>query len=96
MAEPKNNTANTKKKSRAERIAAEKARCDELVTLKIHKSGDKHKDSLFVQVNGKNVLLKAGATVRIARKYALVIEEAARQHNLVLERIEQVSEKDKN
>ena len=96
MADAKKDTAKTKTVTRAERIAKEKARCDELVTIKIHKSGDKHKDSLFVQVQGKNVLLKAGATVRIAKKYALVIEEAARQYNLVLERIEQVSEKNKN
>lgn len=79
--------------TRAERIAREKARCEELVTAKLTKTGDKHKDSLYVAVGGKNILVRAGAQVRIPRKFALVIEESIRQQELTMELIEQATEK---
>lgn len=82
--------------TKAERIAKEKARNEELVTVKLTKTGDKNKDSLYVAVNGKNILLKAGAVVRIPKKYALVIEESIRQQELTMDLIEQVSEKNKD
>ena len=81
--------------TRAQRIAREKARNEELVTVKLVKTGDKNKDSHYIAVNGKNILLKAGVAVRIPRKYALVIEESIRQQELVMERIEQESDKEK-
>ena len=82
-----------KVESRAERIAREKARNEELVTVKLTKTGDKHRDSLYVAVGGKNVLIKAGMSLRIPRKFALVIEESIRQQELAMELIEQSAEK---
>lgn len=79
--------------TREVRIAKEKARCEELVTVKVVKTGNKHKDSLFVAVGGKNVLIKAGMSLRIPRKFALVIEESIRQQELAMELIEQSAEK---
>lgn len=82
--------------TRAERIAREKARGEELVTIKLTKTGDKHRDSLYVSVNGKNVLIKAGVPVRIKRKFALVIEESIRQQELTMALIEQSVDKGNN
>lgn len=89
MAENKEKTL-----TKAERIAKEKARNEELVTIKLAKTGDKNKDSHYVSINGKNILLKAGVSVKIPRKYALVIEESIRQQELVMERIEQETDKE--
>ena len=77
-----------KVETRADRIAREKARCEELVTIRFNKTGDKNRDSLFVAVGGKNILIKAGVPVRVPRKFALVIEEKLRQEQLLSERIE--------
>ena len=88
-------TGNKKALTRAEKFAREKARNEELVTVKLAKTGDKNKDTHYISVNGKNILLKAGVAVRIPRKYALVIEESIRQQELVMERIEQESDKEK-
>ena len=79
--------------TRAERIAKEKKRNEELVSVKLIKTGDKNRDSLYVAINGKNVLIKAGITVRIPRKYALVIEESIRQQELTMALIEQVADR---
>ena len=91
------NTKKTDKPlTRAERIAREKARNEELVTVKLIKTGDKHRDSLYVSVQGKNVLIKAGVPVRIKRKFALVINESIRQQELTMALIEQNADKSKN
>lgn len=76
-----------------ERIEREKARCEELVTVKLVKTGDRNRETLFVAVNGKNILIKAGTSVRIPRKFALVIEESIRQQELTMALIEQETDK---
>lgn len=86
--------ATAKTLTRAEKIAKEKKRNEELVTVKLIKTGDKNKDALYVAVNGKNILIKAGVSVRIPRKFALVIEESIRQQELTMALIEQVADRD--
>lgn len=87
------NAKKEKSLTRAKRIAREKARNEELVTVKLTKTGDKNRDSLYVSVQGKNILIKAGIPLRIKRKFALVIEESIRQQELTMALIEQTADK---
>lgn len=73
---------NVKANVSAEKVeddSEEKARMEELVTIKLFKDGDKYKDDLFVAVNGENCLIKRGIPVQIKRKFALAIENSENQ-----------------
>lgn len=52
---------------------------EEYVEIELFYDGDKYKDDVFVQVNGKSIQIKRGKKVRIKRKYAWAIENSLKQ-----------------
>lgn len=52
---------------------------DELVEIELFKDGDRYKDDVFVSVNGERCLIKRGVRVKVKRKFAAALEDAARQ-----------------
>lgn len=52
---------------------------EELVEMELFYDGDKYKDDVFVQINGKSILIKRGEKVKIPKKYATVIEQSIQQ-----------------
>jgi hypothetical protein len=52
---------------------------EELVEIELFYDGDKYKDDVFVQINGKSILIKRGEKVKVPKKYARVIEQSIQQ-----------------
>ena len=52
---------------------------EEYVEVQLFKDGKDYKDDVFVSCNGENCLIKRGVPVRIKRKFALILEQSARQ-----------------
>lgn len=59
--------------------AAEQARGEELVPVRLFRDSGNYQDDVFVQVNGENCLIKRGETVYIKRKFAEVLANSDSQ-----------------
>lgn len=67
---------------------------NEEVEVYLFKDDDKYKDDVFVQVNGKNVLIPRGKPAKIKRKYALALEESNNQDQITSQNIAALLAKD--
>jgi len=52
---------------------------EEYVEVQLFRDGKDYRDDVFVSCNGENCLIKRGVPVRIKRKFALILEQSARQ-----------------
>ena len=52
---------------------------EEYVEVQLFRDGKDYRDDVFVSCNGENCLIKRGVPVKIKRKFALVLEQSARQ-----------------
>lgn len=52
---------------------------NEEVSFKLFKDSDKYKDDVTIGINGKLVKIRRGETVRIKRKYLMLIDQGQRQ-----------------
>lgn len=52
---------------------------EEYVEVQLFKDGKDYRDDVFVSCNGENCLIKRGVPVMIKRKFALILEQSARQ-----------------
>jgi len=52
---------------------------EQYVEVKLFKDGKDYRDDVFVSVNGESCLIKRGETVRVKRKFALVLEQSEKQ-----------------
>lgn len=77
--------------AKAEAEAREKAWLEEKVPIRLFKDNDRYKDDVYVCVNGERLLIKRGENVEIPRKFALVLEQSARQDTATANLIEQKS-----
>ena len=69
-------------------IAADRARGEELVEVKLFKDSDRYKDDVFVGCNGENVVIQRGVKVKIKRKFALVLDQSEIQDIQTAEMLE--------
>lgn len=77
--------------AKAEAEAKEKAWLEEKVLIQLFKDKDRYKDDVYVCVNGERLLIKRGENVEIPRKFALVLEQSARQDVATANLIDQKS-----
>jgi hypothetical protein len=52
---------------------------DEMVEIELFYDGERYKDDVFVQVNGKSVLIKRGEKVKVTKAVAEVIQNSLHQ-----------------
>ena len=52
---------------------------DEMVEIELFYDGERYKDDVFVQVNGKSVLIKRGEKVKVTKAVAEVIQNSLKQ-----------------
>lgn len=52
---------------------------DEMVEIELFYDGERYKDDVFVQVNGKSVLIKRGEKVKVSKAVAEVIQNSLQQ-----------------
>lgn len=52
---------------------------DEMVEIELFYDGERYKDDVFVQVNGKSVLIKRGEKVKVTKAVAEVIQNSLQQ-----------------
>jgi hypothetical protein len=52
---------------------------DEMVEIELFYDGEHYKDEVFVQVNGKSVLIKRGEKVKVTKAVAEVIQNSLQQ-----------------
>ena len=52
---------------------------DEMVEIQLFYDGERYKDDVFVQVNGKSVLIKRGEKVKVTKAHAEVIQNSLKQ-----------------
>ena len=64
---------------RAAEIEADKARGEELVSIKLFKDAGKYKDDVFVGCNGETIAIKRGERVQIKRKFAEILDHSEHQ-----------------
>ena len=64
---------------KAAKKAADKARGDELVEVKLFRDSGKYKDDVFVGCNGETIAIQRGERVKIRRKFAQILDNADRQ-----------------
>lgn len=76
---------------RAAEIEADKARGEELVSVKLFKDTGKYKDDVFVGCNGENCLIQRGERVEIKRKFAEILDNSEHQDYETAQMIEQKS-----
>ena len=74
-------------------IAADKARGEELVEIKLFRDNDKYKDDVFVGCNGENVVIQRGVKVKIKRKFAEVLDHSEIQDYETTELIKNMTSK---
>lgn len=73
------------------RKAADKARGDELVEVKLFRDSGKYKDDVFVGCNGETIAIKRGERVKIKRKFAEILDNSEHQDYETAQLIEQKS-----
>ena len=66
-------------RERAEAVAADKARGEELVEIKLFKDNNKYKEPVFVSCNGETIAIERGVRVRIKRKFAEILDNSEHQ-----------------
>lgn len=76
---------------RAAEIEADKARGEELVSVKLFKDTGKYKDDVFVGCNGETIAIKRGERVEIKRKFAEILDNSEHQDYETAQMIEQKS-----
>lgn len=76
---------------RAAEIEADKARGEELVSVKLFKDTGKYKDDVFVGCNGETIAIKRGERVDIKRKFAEILDNSEHQDYETAQMIEQKS-----
>ena len=76
---------------RAAEIEADKARGEELVSVKLFKDSGKYKDDVFVGCNGETIAIKRGERVEIKRKFAEILDNSEHQDYETAQMIEQKS-----
>ena len=86
-------TVNTAEREAA--IAADKARGEELVEVKLFKDNDRYKDDVFVGCNGENVVIQRGVKVKIKRKFAEILDHSELQDYETTELIKSMAGKQK-
>lgn len=91
LEDAKAQVAKSEDEKAAER-AAELARGEELVTVRLFKDAKNYKDDVFVQCNGENCLIKRGETVQIKRKFAEVLANSDRQDLAAADLMTELSE----
>ena len=64
---------------------------EEKVPVELFKDNGKYKGDVLVCVNGERLLIKRGVRVEIPRKFALVLEESAKQDTATANLIESES-----
>ena len=52
---------------------------EEMVEIELFYDGDKYRDDVFVQVNGKSLLIKRGEKVKVPARYAEAIQNSLHQ-----------------
>lgn len=52
---------------------------DEMVEIELFYDGERYKDDVFVQVDGKSVLIKRGEKVKVTKAVAEVIQNSLQQ-----------------
>ena len=73
-------------------IAADRARGEELVEVKLFKDSDRYKDDVFVGCNGENVVIQRGVRVKIKRKFAEILDHSELQDYETTELIKSMTE----
>ncbi len=76
---------------RAAELAADKAKGEELVEIKLFKDTGKYKDDVFVGCNGEAIAIKRGERVKIKRKFAEILDNSEHQDYETAQMIEQKS-----
>ena len=76
---------------RAAQIEEDRLRGEEPVEVKLFKDNGKYKGDVLVCVNGERLLIQRGKRVEIPRKFALVLEESAKQDTATANLIESES-----
>ena len=66
-------------KERAEVVAADKTRGEELVEIKLFKDNNKYKEPVFVSCNGETIAIERGVRVQIKRKFADILDNSEHQ-----------------
>ena len=66
-------------RERAEAIAADKARGEELVEIKLFKDNNKYKEPVFVSCNGETIAIERGVRVQVKRKFAEILDNSEHQ-----------------
>ena len=74
---------------RAAELAADKARGEELVEIKLFKDTGKYKDDVFVGCNGESIGIQRGERVQIKRKFAEILDNSEHQDYETAQLIEQ-------
>lgn len=69
-------------------VAAEIARGEENVPLRLFRDNERYKDDVYVSIGGKNVLIKRGEPVMVKRKFRNIIDQSKRQNAHALDYIE--------
>ena len=64
---------------RAQVIAADKARGEELVEIKLFKDNNKYREPVFVSCNGETIAIERGVRVQIKRKFADILDNSEHQ-----------------
>lgn len=76
---------------RAAELAADKARGEELVEIKLFKDTGKYKDDVFVGCNGEAIAIQRGVRVKIKRKHAEILDNSEHQDYETAQLIDQKS-----
>ena len=66
-------------RERAEAIAADKVRGEELVWIKLFKDNNKYKEPVFVSCNGETIAIERGVRVQVKRKFAEILDNSEHQ-----------------
>lgn len=91
IAEAKKATGAIDTEELAAKRAADKARGEEPVEIKLFKDTGKYKDDVFVGCNGETIAIKRGERVTVKRKFAEILDNSEHQDYETAQLIEQKS-----
>lgn len=91
IAEAKKATGAVETEELAAKRAADKARGEEPVEIKLFKDTGKYKDDVFVGCNGETIAIKRGERVTVKRKFAEILDNSEHQDYETAQLIEQKS-----
>lgn len=75
-AEERANAEDAKKQKISEELKKAIAEGEEYVEIRLFKDSGKYKDDVFAQINGENVQIKRGETVKVKKKFAKLLEQS--------------------